>query len=161
MKPWLKAGLIGGAVQVLFTLPVSLIFVMPLGIGMAFVLCLSCLFLLSLPLPGILAAHWLPEPRTIGQGALVGTWAGLVAGAIDSIFTLVITYIFVVTGLYDSYMNKILPGAGAILHQGQQAFFFSTAGIMLQMAISLVFSVIFAVAISVVAGLLYVVIRKK
>lgn len=156
MKPWLKAGLIGGGMQVLFTLPALGMFYLPVNSGMILALCFSCLFLLSYPLPGILGAHWLPVPRTVSQGAVAGLLAGILAGIVDGVVTLFATYLMMATGAFERYINQILPGSMGMFQGSEWSFLFSTGGVLLQTAVNLIFSIFFGAALSVAAGMAYV-----
>ncbi len=81
-RPFLKAGLIGGAALVL----ISLIGLLPV-VG-----CISLpLMLIGYVAVGALAAYWLPPRReagpSAGQGALAGLIAGLISGLVNAILT--------------------------------------------------------------------------
>jgi len=109
MKTWLKAGLIGGIAGVILTLPAFLAFYLPLELGSIISTCASIVFLLLYPGVGILAAFWLPTPRTTKQGAIDGALAGLLAFSIDSIATIIITLIVMWTGGLEQYMSQFAP----------------------------------------------------
>jgi hypothetical protein len=82
MSPWLKAGLIGGAVLVVLNL-LSLIPV----VGLVFCL-LGILAYIGI---GVLAAYWIPPQReagqAAGQGALAAGLAALIGGIVNTITT--------------------------------------------------------------------------
>ena len=109
MKTWLKAGLIGGLVGSVLTLPVLLTFYLPIGLGAVITSCLSIVFLLLYPGVGVLAAFWLPKPRTTKQGAMDGALAGFVAFTIDGIATVLITLIATWTGGLERYVLQLIP----------------------------------------------------
>jgi len=113
MKTWLKAGLVGGVAGVLLTLPVFLVFYLPLALGSIISTCASIVFLLLYPGVGVLAAFWLPKPRTTRQGAIDGALAGLVAFSIDSVATIVITLVAMWTGGLEQYIRQLAPYLGS------------------------------------------------
>ena len=82
MSPWLKAGLIGGAVLVVLNL-LSLI---PY-VGLVF----CALGILAYIGIGVLAAYWIPPLReagqAAGQGALAAAVAALIGGIVNAITT--------------------------------------------------------------------------
>lgn len=84
MSPWLKAGLIGGAVLVVLNL-LSLI---PYA-GLVF----CALGLLAYIGIGVLAAYWIPPKReaapAAGQGALAAALAGLIGGIVNTITSMI------------------------------------------------------------------------
>jgi hypothetical protein len=109
MKTWLKAGLVGGIVGIVLTLPAFLAFYLPLTLGSIISTCASIVFLLLYPSVGALAAFWLPIPRETKQGAIDGALAGLVAFGIDTIATIVLTLIVMWTGGLEQYMSQFAP----------------------------------------------------
>jgi len=109
MKTWIKAGLVGGIVGVVLTLPGLLVFYLPLQLGLIISTCASIVFLLLYPGVGVLAAFWLPEPRIPKQGAIEGALAGLLAFGIDSIATIIITLFIVWTGGMEQYIRQLYP----------------------------------------------------
>jgi len=109
MKTWLKAGLVGGVVGIVLTLPAFLAFYIPVGLGLFISSCASIVFLLLYPGVGMLAAFWLPKPRVTKQGAIDGALAGLIAFGIDSIATILLTLIVAWTGGLEQYMAQFSP----------------------------------------------------
>jgi len=103
MSNWLKAGLIGAAVAVLLEV---------LGI----IPCVGCITWLLAYIVygcvGALAVYWMPLPRqpgpAAGHGALAGTIAAAIAGAIGLIILLGITTVFVPLGV----LGEALEGTG-------------------------------------------------
>jgi hypothetical protein len=161
MKPWVKAGIVGGILQAIFTLPVILIYLLPLGVGSVVALCVCSFFLLLYPVPGILGAHWLSLPRTTKQGAVTGALAGLLATAIDSIATLLIVLGSSVTGLTDRYIAQNVPNFEEIMRETGTEFWFSTGGQLLQTAITIPFHILTGVILSALAGMIYIAIKKE
>jgi hypothetical protein len=88
MSPWLKAGLIGGAVLVVLNL---------LGLIPCVGLITCILGLLAYVGIGALAAHWMPPVRmagaAAGQGALAAVLAALIGGIVNAILMLIQTAI--------------------------------------------------------------------
>jgi len=109
MKTWIRAGLVGGIAGIVLTLPAFLAFYIPLELGFIITTCASAVFLLLYPGVGVLAAYWLPPPRTTKQGAIDGALAGLLAFSIDSIATIIITLIVMWTGGLEQYMSQFAP----------------------------------------------------
>jgi len=84
MSPWLKAGLIGGAVLVVLDL---LSLIPCVGI-------VTCILMLVVYFGiGVLAAYWIPPVRmagqAAGQGALAAALAALVGGVVNTIISAV------------------------------------------------------------------------
>jgi hypothetical protein len=109
MKPWLKAGLIGGAVLVALNV---------LGLIPCVGLATCCIGILAYAGIGALAAYWLPPVRETGQAAGQGALAGLVAALIGGIVNMII--FTAQTALVDtaSVLSQIPP---EYLQQLQQA----------------------------------------
>lgn len=161
MKPWIKAGIAGGILQVMFTLPSFLAFYVPLGIGGTLSLFTCCAFLLLYPLPGVLDVHWTSAARTEGKLALAGALAGLLATGIASMATLLLVLLVSVSGAFDRYMEDIMPGAMELISQAGLDFMYSTAGLMAQTGFALIFHVISGVALSALGGIVYAGVRNK
>ena len=161
MKPWVKAGVVGGILQVIFTLPIMLIYFLPLGVGSLLAVCVCSFFFLLYPVPGILGLHWTPSPRNTSQGATVGALAGLLATGIDSIATLLLVLATSLLGLNERYIEQIMPNAMDVIRQQGMEFWFSTGGMLLQTAISLIFHIITGVILSILGGVIYVAIKKE
>lgn len=101
----LKAGLIGGAIVAVLQL-----------VGIIPVPCVGCFILLlgwaTYVGAGVLAAYWLPTPRSAGDGAGAGAIAGVVSGIIGGIFGMIASGIqFAIRG-----------GSAAVLSQIPQEF---------------------------------------
>ena len=99
----LKAGLIGGAIIAVLQL-VGLI-------PNIFLSCCTCLVILAACVgTGVLAAYWLPIPRSAGDGAGAGAIAGVVAGIIAGIFGMIITALqFVIFGGTAGVLARMPP----------------------------------------------------
>lgn len=99
-KAGLKAGLVGGGVAAILSFT-------------TFIPCLQCvsipLMLLAYAMAGALAAHWLPKPRTAGDGAAAGAVAGAVAGALGGVVWMIVSAVaFSVMGGTE-YIVRNLP----------------------------------------------------
>lgn len=160
MKASTKAGVVGGILQIMFTLPILLFYVMPVGLGFLFSLCVCSLFFLVYPVPGVLAVHWMPPPRETGQILRNGALAGLIATVIDSLATLLLVLGVAVTGINERYIERIMPNAMEILRQNGMEFWFSTGGQLLQTGVSLIFHIITGVLLSILGGIIYDALRK-
>ena len=91
-KAGLKAGLIGGAIVAVLQL-VEIIPILCVG----FFICL--LSWATYVGAGVLAAYWLPIPRSAGDGAGAGAIAGVVTGILGGIFGMIVTALqFAITG---------------------------------------------------------------
>jgi hypothetical protein len=160
MKPWIKAGVLGGILQIIFTLPILFFYALPLGIGSLFSLCVCCLFFLTYPVPGILVAHWLPSERETGQIVRNGALAGLLATGIDSVGTLLLVLGISLTGLNERYIQQVMPEAMEILRQSGMEFWFSTGGQLLQTSIGSIFHIVTGVLLSILGSVIYVAMKK-
>jgi len=100
-KAGLKAGLIGGGIVAVLQL-LGLIPIPCLG-------CFLCLVILAVYVgAGVLAAFWLPIPRSAGDGAGAGAIAGVVAGIIGGVLGMIVSAIqFAITGGGAAIMSQI------------------------------------------------------
>ncbi|MFN3763882.1 MAG: hypothetical protein ACK4WK_11875 [Anaerolineae bacterium] len=90
MRPWLKAGLIGGGVLAVWAAISALA---PLVRGAVISFCACILVLMTHLGIGVLAAWWLKPPRTAKEGAKEGALAGLAAGVIHLVASILIALI--------------------------------------------------------------------
>jgi hypothetical protein len=91
-KAGLKAGLIGGAIVAVLQL-----------VGIIPIPCVGCFICLlgwaTYVGAGVLAAYWLPIPRSAGDGAGAGAIAGVLTGIIGGIFGMIAAALqFAITG---------------------------------------------------------------
>lgn len=100
-RPFLKAGLIGGAALVF----ISLIGLIPV-VG-----CVSLpLTLIAYVAIGSLAAYWLPPRREAGPSAGQGALAGLIAGLISGLANAILTPLgFTMSGGTQDLMSQLPP----------------------------------------------------
>jgi hypothetical protein len=99
----LKAGLVGAGVAVVLSL---------LGL----VPCLGCitgiLALVWYVGVGVLAAYWMPPPRTAGSGAGAGALAALITAVVGGAVNMVVSAIqFSIMGGYEAMSRQIPPEA--------------------------------------------------
>jgi len=129
MKPWLKAGLIGGVVLSVLTILTSVSSLLSPEVGCVVGCCLCIPSLLAYLGIGALAALWLPAPRTAGTGAKEGAIAGVVAGAINGLISVVMT-VATGTGMYQQAFQQLPPESlYALEEMGLMNLFSSTAGL--------------------------------
>ncbi|MGQ9467032.1 MAG: hypothetical protein ACUVSG_05195 [Anaerolineae bacterium] len=128
MRPWLKAGLIGGGVLSALTVLSYLLTQLPAGVG-GLISCCLCfpLILLAYPGTGALAALWLSPPRTAGDGAKEGALAGVVAGAIDGLIGLILT-LAAGAGMYQQALQQLPPESWQALQETGLANLFTSTG---------------------------------
>jgi len=130
MRSWLKAGLIGGAILIVLDL-LGLIGLVAPAVGQAINCCVAILFFVTYLGTGVLAALWLVPPRTAGEGAQAGVLAGLLAGGIDTVFTVLENLVLSLTGLAQRYYLEQLPReAIRMLGRMRLSQFFSPGGIV-------------------------------
>ncbi|MCS7179499.1 MAG: hypothetical protein RML46_11850 [Anaerolineae bacterium] len=150
MRPWLKAGLIGGGVLAILTIIQSLGNLFPSASGV--ISCCVCIpFLLAYPGIGVLAAYWLTPPRTAGEGAKEGALAGLIAGAIDAVVTLVMTLITGPSGLQQA-LQQLPPEALEGLEEMGLSGLFTTGGLAVGGCLGGLCGLLWAVAMGAAGG---------
>ncbi len=162
MRPWLKAGLIGGGVLSLLTILTSLLGLLPEGIG-GLISCCLCLPLMLLAYPGVgvLAALWLPVPRTAGDGAKEGALAGVIAGAIDGLISVIMT-LTVGAGAYQQAIQQLPPESlQALEEMGLSQLFSSTAGLAAMGCCGGLIGILWAAAWGAVGGAVFAAAKKE
>lgn len=152
MRPWLKAGLIGGGVLALLTVVSSVGALLPSGASSVIGCCLCIPWLLAYPGIGALAAYWLTPPRTAGEGAKEGALAGLIAGAIDGVVSVLIALIMGAAGAYQQVFSQLPPEAMKALRQMGWDAFLSTGGIAAGSCIGGLCGILWAVAMGAAGG---------
>lgn len=161
MKPWIKAGLIAGVLQILFTLPAFTVFFFPFEIGAVISYVACCLFLFLYPLPGILEVHWTAEPRPQNEILKTGALSGFLASAIDGIVTFLLIALVSVFGGMEKYLYEAIPTEMELLNQaGFDSMFFIMLGLA-QTCIGLIFHIFAGVILSPVGALIYANIKNK
>lgn len=162
MKPWLKAGLIGGGVLSLLTILTNLIVLLPPEVSGLITCCLCLpLFLLAYPGVGVLAALWLPVPRTAGAGAREGALAGVVAGVISGLISVFMT-IAIGAGGYQQAIQQLPPESlRALREMGLFQFFFSTAGLAAMGCCGGIIGILWAAAWGAIGGAIFAAAKKE
>jgi hypothetical protein len=161
MKPWIKAGLVGGILQIVFTLPSFAAFYLPLGIGGMLSSLTCCLFLFLYPLPGILEAYWTRDARGEGKIIFAGALAGLLATGLDGIVTLLLIWVASVSGGFTGYLQKAMPNEMDLIDQAGLTFMFETPALLIQAGFGLLFHIFSGVVVSALAGLVYSGMKNK
>lgn len=161
MKPWIKAGLIGGGLQIIFTVPSFAAIYLPLGIGGTISLLTCCLFFFLYPLPGILEAHWSRDSRGEGKIIFAGALAGLLATSIDGVVAFLLMFLVSVTGGIDQYLQAAMPNEMELIERSGMGFLFSTGSLLAQTAVGLLFHIFSGVVVGALAGLVYSGVKNK
>lgn len=161
MKPWIKAGLVGGVAQIIFTLPSFVAIYLPLGVGGTLSLLTCCLFFFLYPLPGILEAHWSRDARNEGKIIFAGALAGLLATGIDGIVAFLLMFVVSATGGIDRYLQTAMPNEMELIERSGMGFLFSTGSLLAQTAIGLLFHIFSGVVVSALAALVYSGMKNK
>ncbi len=161
MRPWLKAGLIGGGVLSLLTVLSGVSTLLPAGVSNLVGCCACIAFLLAYLGVGVLAAYWLTPPRTAGEGAKEGALAGLVAGAIDGVVTVVMALILGATGAYQQMLSQMPPEAVDALEQMGLAGLFSTGGSALGACLGSICGILWAVAMGALGGVVLAALKRE
>jgi hypothetical protein len=161
MKPWIKAGLIGGILQIVFTLPSFAAFYLPLGIGGLLSTLACCAFLFLYPLPGVLEAHWSRDARGEGKIVLGSAMAGFLATGLDGIFTFLLVWIASASGGITRYLQKAMPNEMDLIDQSGMGFMFETPALLVQLSLGILFHIFSGVVVSALAGLVYSGMKNK
>lgn len=150
----LKAGLIGGAVAAVL----QLVGLIPFGCLGFFI----CLLILAVYVgTGVLAAYWLPIPRSAGDGAGAGAIAGVVAGIIGGIFSMIVSAIqFVITDGGAAIVSQMPPETLDILRDAgvNPSMFSGAAGIGAVLAVGVLCCVggmVFAAVLGAIGGAVF------
>ena len=161
MRSWLKAGLIGGALLALFTaLSWASLFLPP--VPQSVLSCCACVvFLILYPAVGVLAGTWLTPPRTAGAGAKEGALAGLVAGILDSVATLVVAGIALLLGASEKYLAQIPPEFMPLIEDSGAMVLLSPVGLLAVTVCSVPIFLMLAVGCAALGGLVYASISGK
>lgn len=161
MKPWLKAGLIGGAVLSVLTILTNLSSLISPRVGSAIGCCLCIPILLVYPGIGALAALWLAPPRTAGDGAKEGALAGVVAGAIDGLITVIMT-VATGPGVYHQAFQQLPPESlRALQETGLMNLFSSAPGLAAVGCCSGLVGILWAAAWGAIGGAILAAAKKE
>ncbi len=128
MRKWLKAGLIGAAIECVLSLLSMAIYFVPSELASTISCALCAPVYLFLAATGGLAGYWVPAPRVRKDGAREGVKAGLVAGAIATMWGWILSGIAIATGLYDSTMARAISPEGLeVLRAAEMEFILTPA----------------------------------
>lgn len=154
-KAGLKAGLIGGAIVAVLQL-----------VGL--IPCVGCFTLLlgwaTYVVAGVLAAYWLPTPRSAGDGAGAGAIAGVVTGIIGGIFGMIVAGIqFTITGGSAAVMSQIpQESLDALREAGMDPAMFTNIGAVLGIsAVCCVLGMAIAAALGAIGGAVFAAVQSE
>jgi hypothetical protein len=163
MKAWIKAGLVGAVLEILFTLPTVLIFVAPEMIGNIATCCTGVVFLLVLPLVGILTTIWLQKPATTKSILVQSALAGLLASIIDGVFTVALMAAMSISGLTIGYIERSIPDAFSRAKTNTLfQFYLSLPGQVISTSVCAIVNILIATGLSMLGAVIYAaIVRKK
>ncbi len=159
MSPWLKAGLIGGAVLVVLNL---------LGIIPCVGIITCILGLLAYVGIGALAAYWTTPPRMAGQAAGQGALAAMVSAAIGGIVNAIIVLVQTAIVGTGEVVSQLPPETFRQLEEAgidPQTFeslmetFTGTGGALLCGSVCCVVGLLIAAALGAIGGMIYAAIQ--
>ena len=151
MRPWLKAGLIGGGVLALLTILANLGMLFPEA--STIISCCLCIpILLAYPGTGALAAYWLTPPRTAGEGAKEGALAGVIAGAIDGVVSMILSLVMGAAEVYQQALSQLPPETMEALEEMGLSGLFTTGGIAALSCVGGICGILWAVAMGAAGG---------
>ncbi|MGB9775954.1 MAG: hypothetical protein ACPL7C_05300 [Anaerolineae bacterium] len=151
MRPWLKAGLIGGGVLAVLTILTNLGMLLPARASTIVSCCLCIPLFLAYPGTGALAAYWLTPPRTAGEGAKEGALAGVIAGAIDAVITLIMALLTGSAGLQQA-LQQMPPESLQALEEMGLSGLFTTGGVAALSCVGGICGILWAVAMGAAGG---------
>ncbi len=150
MTGWLKAGLIGGAVLVVF----QLIGLIPFNL----ICCLTFpAMLVTYIAVGAMAAASLPPPRTAGQGVGPGAMGAILAAVISSIAGMIINLVQVLINPQDTVIMDLPP---AIIQQLRDTgipleYFIGVGGVLIFYSICCVVWIVVSGILGAIGGAIY------
>ncbi len=158
MRPWLKAGLIGGGVLAILTIIQSVGMLFPEVSGI--ISCCICIpFLLAYPGVGVLAAYWLTPPRTAGEGAKEGALGGVVAGAIGAVIIFIMALITGSAGIQQA-LQQLPPDALQALEEMGMSGLFSPGGFAALNCLDGICGILWAVALGAAGGAVLAAVKR-
>lgn len=161
MRPWLKAGLIGGGVLSLLTVLASVGMLLPSGASTIVGCCLCIPFLLAYLGVGALAAYWLTPPRTAGDGAKEGALAGVIAGAINGVVSVLLTLILSAAGAYERMLSQLPPESLQALEELGLQGLYTTGGMLGSSCLGSICGILWAVAMGTVGGAILAAVKRE
>jgi hypothetical protein len=151
MRPWLKAGLIGGGVLVLLTIIANLGMLFPKA--STIISCCLCIpILLAYPGTGALAAYWLTPPRTAGEGAKEGALAGVIAGAIDGVVSVILSLVLGTAGVYQQALSQLPPETMEALEEMGLSGMYTAGGMATLSCVGGICGILWAAAMGAAGG---------
>lgn len=161
MKPWLKAGLIGGGVLSVLTILTNVSSLISPEAGSVVGCCLCIPFLLAYPGIGALAALWLPPLRTAGAGAKEGALAGVIAGAINGLISLIMT-VAAGPAMYQQTLQQLPPESlQALQETGLMQLFSSPIGLAVFGCCGGLIGILWAAAWGAIGGAILAAVKKE
>lgn len=158
MRPWLKAGLIGGGGLAVLVIIRSLGMLFPRQVSEIICGGNVILFLLTSSAVGVLAAYWLEPPRTAGAGAKEGALAGVIAGAIDSVALLITALIMAPVKVQEAL--HLMPPELQVWEERGLSSLFLTGSFLTVRCIRGIFDLLLAVALGAVGGAILAAIKR-
>ncbi len=161
MRAWIRAGLISSVIQIVLTIPVVTIYVLPQNLGVVISLCICIPFFLFYPIVGALASHWLTPPRTISQAAVEGSLAGGLAASIDGVATIILSILIALLGLPERYLQQLPPATLDLIRESGLDSMFTVGGQIAYTLCTVPFHVVLGVILGCIGGMIYAAIRKE
>ena len=161
MQPWLKAGLIGGGVLAAVNLLTSVGSLVAPALAVALSCCLCLPLLLIYPLTGVLAAYWLPQPLTLGQGARGGTLAGLVAVAVSTVFGWLVGLVLALAGVSQRALSQLDPQSLAMLRDSGLDVLYTPGGMVALAFCGGIVGLVWGAGFGALGGVIYAAIKRR
>jgi len=152
MRPYLKAGLIGGGALSLLTILTNLGALLPSEINTIINCCLCIPFLLAYPGTGALAAYWLTPPRMAGEGAKEGALAGTIAGVMDGMVSMILALIMGAAGVYQQMLGQLSPETLRALEEIGLSGPYISGGMVALSCVGSICGILWAVAMGAAGG---------
>jgi hypothetical protein len=155
MSPWLKAGLVGGAVVAVLNL---------LGIIPCVGIFTCALGLLAYVAVGGLAAYWMPSRREAGSAAGQGALAAVVAAAIGGIVNIIVGLIQLAIVGTEQVLAAIPPemlqqmqeaGVDPELFEQVMAMSAGPGGVLLSSSVCCLLGILIAAGLGAIGGAIY------
>ena len=153
-KAGLKAGLVGGAVmfvlQLIGLIPCAGCFTWILGFA-------------AYAGAGVLAAYWLPTPRSAGDGAGAGAIAGILSGVIGGIFGMILSGIQFALTDSAAIMSQIpQESLDAMREAGMNPEMFASAGFVLLIgSLCCVIGMVIAAVLGAIGGAIFASVQSE
>jgi len=161
MRPWLKAGLIGGAAIALLMLLSLVTGFLPMEVQSVISCCTCGLYFVLFPGIGVLAAFWLTPPLTAGLGAKEGALAGIVAGVISGIIYFISILLSDFSGGMEAALEQLPQETIEALEMSGGMNMFTPEAMTLIAAGLIPIIILWAVAFGALGGLVYAAVKKE